>query len=400
MEIKELLSGDTKTGSGGVTQYIFENTSKITRITTFCPDIIGPGPTHLYIIDHAGVLTLVDTGIPTDLAKSFFYEWRNASMPDVVSSAPPDLSRLELLNGLKAAGYSVRDLDLIILTHGHPDHFLNTNAILSDHEIPVSMHILDTPLVCNPWGIFGNWVSRLSQMSGTGMPAPWSLQDQVVTRIFHGLDLGSRGLTVKITDPLFVDGPLTIGGSVVDGLSVKSLQGHSPGGIGVIVETGEGKSALICGDVMLNPITPHPDNLLVYLRTLRWLRRRTDIGAAMPGHGELILDTGARARDIEEHHKARLLKTYGAFESPKSIWDIATMPRYFDAYVAPEKFNLLAGLEALVHVELLNMANGLKRTETGNHSQRFQADGETFEAVYSRISELVDDEGYNPFMRY
>ena len=71
MEIRELISGDSRTGSGGVAQHIFDNGAKITRITTFCPDFIGPGPTHLYLIDHSGVLVLVDTGIPTDLAKSF-----------------------------------------------------------------------------------------------------------------------------------------------------------------------------------------------------------------------------------------------------------------------------------------------------------------------------------------
>jgi glyoxylase-like metal-dependent hydrolase (beta-lactamase superfamily II) len=400
MEIKELLGGDAKTGSGGATQYLFGNGAKISRITTFCPDIIGPGPTHLYLIDHGGALALVDTGIPTDLAKSFFYEWRNQPMPDFVRSASADLSHLEFSKGLKAAGYSVGDIDLIVLTHGHPDHFLMTNAILSEKEIPVSMHILDTPQVCNPWGIFGNWISRLNQMTGTGMPAPWSLQDPVLTKIFQGLDLDSLGLTVKVTDPFFVDGPLTIGGSVVDGVSVKSLQGHSPGGIGLLVEVGEGASALICGDVMLNPITPHPDNLLVYLRTLRQLRGRTDIGAAMPGHGEFIPDTGARAEAIEDHHKARLFKTYMAFDTPKSVWDIATTPGYFDAYVAPEKFNLLAGLEALVHIELLNMANGLNREETGNPAQHFRSAGEPFEAVYGRVQELVEDEGYQPFMRY
>ena len=76
------------------------------------------------------------------------------------------------------------------------------------------------------------------------------------------------------------------------------------------------------------------------------------------------------------------------------------MPGYFDAYVAPEKFNLLAALEALVHIELLNMANGLKRTDTGNPTQRFRADGEPFDAVDSRILALLEADGYHPFMRY
>ena len=56
-------------------------------------------------------------------------------------------------------------------------------------------------------------------MAGAGMPAPWSLQDPVLGKIFKGLDLDSLGLAVKITDPIFIDGPLTIAGSAGEDIS-------------------------------------------------------------------------------------------------------------------------------------------------------------------------------------
>ena len=50
------------------------------------------------------------------------------------------------------------------------------------------------------------------------------------------------------------------------------------------------------GDVLLNPITPHPDDLLAYLRTLEELSHYNDIVLVLPGHGELIRDLAARIR--------------------------------------------------------------------------------------------------------
>ncbi|MDY7033533.1 MAG: hypothetical protein SVY10_16695, partial [Thermodesulfobacteriota bacterium] len=90
--------------SGRVKQYTLSKGRKITQITTFCPDIIGPGPTHVYVIEDK-MLTLVDTGIPTHLAKNFFYYWRNQPIPQDVKDLPDNHSETELITGLKEAGY-------------------------------------------------------------------------------------------------------------------------------------------------------------------------------------------------------------------------------------------------------------------------------------------------------
>jgi hypothetical protein len=69
------LKSNSKVGSGRVRRYAYSNAKlRVTQITTFCPDVIGPGATHLYLIE-SDALILVDTGIPTDVAKAFFYHF-------------------------------------------------------------------------------------------------------------------------------------------------------------------------------------------------------------------------------------------------------------------------------------------------------------------------------------
>jgi hypothetical protein len=68
--------------------------------------------------------------------------------------------------------------------------------------------------------------------------------------------------------------------------------------------------------------------------------------------------------------------------------------------VDPNKFNFLAGLEALVHIEVLNMVEGVRRCHIRNEVHYFQSSEEPFEEIYGRIMELVADKRNRPIMRY
>ncbi len=385
--------------SGGVTRFSLpDGALSVTRITTFCPDYIGPGPTHTYLID-GDAQVLVDAGIPTFMAKAFFYTWRGQPMPPEVDALPPDHSEREFREGLDLAGRSIPDLDMMVFSHGHLDHFMMARTLLKEAKTAVAAHILDTPQICNPWGLLNMWVSRQEQMAATGMPAANSSRNFGDGDQFRGLDLESLGVDIRIDSPLFGNGPLKINGSPVSKIDTEHIPGHSPGSVGLIVGEGSDK-ILICGDVLLNPITPHPDDLLVYLRTLESLGARDDIALTLPAHGQEIRDLSERVECLKEHHRNRLWLTYEACSRDRCVWDIATMPGYFDSYVDPVKFNFLAGLEALVHMELLNMVDGLERTDIRNGVHYFRKTEERFEEIYGRITELVKSEDLVAIMRY
>jgi glyoxylase-like metal-dependent hydrolase (beta-lactamase superfamily II) len=392
------LKADSAVGSGGVRQYApAGNSCRITQITTFCPDLIGPGATNLYLVE-SDALVLVDTGVPTYLAKSFFYQWRNEPIPPEIDALPPDQSERELREGLRLVGRSIKDIDLIVLSHGHLDHFMLGDKIVDESNARVAAHFLDTPDICNPWALIAGWFSRQEQIAAMGIPGIDKANSNLQKALDGGMGKEALHFTLKVDSPIHREGPLMLDGSPVDGIETTHIPGHTPGSVGLLV--GKGKErVLISGDVLLYPITPHPDNLLVYLRTLDKFLTYDDCALVLPAHGKAIHNVKSRVEFLKGHHKKRLKATYDACARAQSVWDIAGRRNYFDTYVDPEKFNLLAGREALFHMELLAMADGLVRTEIRDGVHYFRNSREPFDEVYSRITDLVRDPKTTGLMR-
>ncbi len=381
-------------GSGGVRSFVINGEKvRITQITTFCPDGIGPGPTHLYVIEADSII-LVDTGIPTHLVKSFLSSWRNLQIPPQIEDLPSDYSEMELLQGLKVAGYSPKDIQVLAISHGHPDHFLMGSHILRWANPRVLAHILDTSEICNPWAILRQWIANRPQFVGSGVPMPKPIEESKL----HHLGSLHPHFSLKVDDSVFSDGPMVVNGSPIKGIAVKHLPGHSPGSIGLIV--GKQEKVLLCGDVLLYPISPHPNDLLSYLRTLEELGKMENISLVLPSHGKIIRDLKGRVATLQKHHRRRLQLTYEACRKPCSVWDIATIKSYYEIYVASDEFNPLASREALAHIEILVLIGGLKRSHYENGIHYFQNSGEPFEDIYGRVLELVRNRKIFPLLRY
>jgi len=396
----EELRAASPVGSGQVLRFHLKGTdTHLTRITTFCPNEVGPGPVHSYLVANEALI-LVDPGIPTNLAKGLFYYWRNQPIPPEIDRLQADHGAEELLSGINVAGFSPSQINMIVISHGHPDHFFMTNEIVRRSDAQVSAHVLDTPDICNPWSMLAAWVYRQQQMQATGMPRSQSDPKLFTPETIQGFDLGSMGITPKVAEPVVKDGPPVLHGQAVPDIELLHLPGHSPGSLGMIVGKPGQKKILLCGDVLLYPITPHPDDLLVYLQTLDKLLTLGDMACVLPAHGEIIWDIRERVSFLRRHHEKRLRATYETCRSPRSVWDVASMPNYFDSYVDPRKFNFLAGLEAMVHVELLTMVGGLQRSHRDHGVHYFRATGEPFDEVYQRIRDLVANGNNRSFLRY
>ena len=381
-------------GTGRVREYRLGRKRRLFQITTFCPDLIGPGPTHLYLIED-DALILVDTGIPTDLAKNTFYFWRNQRIPEDVGALADDYSEQELLSGIKKTGHDVKDIDYIVLTHGHPDHYLLGEKLVEMSGAKVAAHVSDSDQVSNPWGMIKFWIERRPALMAMGMPMPRQGGRSNATIGPENMDM-----SLRIDFPIAFDGRLNLGGFEKDEICVRNFGGHSPGGISILLYDDKGKEAImLCGDTLLNPITPHPDDLVAYLRTLKAMKKLEEVVLTLPAHGMTLSNLPKRLDFLERHHEDRLRVTYETCKSPHSVWQIATMKGYFDVFVDPKKFNPLAGQEAFVHVELLQLAGGLHRSHTDGFTHYFENSGEKFEDVYERVQNLLDDENSTTLTR-
>jgi len=357
------------------------------QITTFCPDLIGPGPTNLYLIED-DVLILVDTGLPTDLAKNMFYYWRNQRIPADVEGLEDDYSEKELLSAFKLTGHDVKDIDFIIITHGHPDHYLMGKKLVEMSGAKVAAHVCDSDQICNPWSILKFIVERRPMLQAIGMPFPKQHGRKETT---SGPE--NTGFSLHIDYPIVFDGPLYLNGSEKKSIRVHRFPGHSPGGIAIFLQDDEKEEAMmLCGDTLLYPITPHPDDLVSYLRTLKNMKKLEGISLVLPAHGKAMTNLPKRLGFLEKHHKNRLRLTYKACRDPKNIWQIATMPQYFNVQVDPTKFNPLAGTEAHLHVELLQLVGGLHVPHMDGAVHYFKNSSEKFKDVYERVQDLIDDE--------
>ena len=393
---KTILRPNTEFDSGQVQQYVLPSKDiRITQLTTFCPADVGPGAIHLYLIETKDSLILLDTGIPTHIVRSTLYAWFDRPVPPEIAALPDNLSEKQLTEGLKIAGYSIEDIDMLILSHGHWDHFLMGRSILNHCRAQVAAHVLETPWICNPWMSAVFWLTRGKQLKGTGMPA---------------LN-GSINFTERKLEPVFSDYSLIVNSPILQegdlpgslstrGIQVKHLPGHTSGSIGLVVGKKGEEQVLLCGDAILNPITPIPDDLLTYLRTLENLKRLEDVQLALPAHGDEIKDLSFRANFIEKHHFRRLRLTHEFCREDRSVWDLATSKGFFFTDVDKGEPNFLAASEALVHMEVLKMVDALFRVKVKNGIHYFRASDEPYEKVSDRIRSLIRDRKTIPLMRY
>jgi glyoxylase-like metal-dependent hydrolase (beta-lactamase superfamily II) len=327
----------------------------------------GLGHVNMYgLVDDRG-LSVVDPGLPGPQS------WK------------------ALKQRLRTAGFKLRDIHTVVVTHSHPDHFGGAGRIareagarlvthhafstwtvkgptpqraLSEGEarrlemeaaryaqavdVPDEIPTIDDPDVvhddtdeseatASPWGARTPWGT-----TNQGPPLKRKLMiramrflfspPQPTERVHHGerLKLAGREFFVVHTP-----------GHTVDHLCV-----WDP-------ETG----TLLTGDHVLPSITPHvsgvrkADSLKSYLATLDLVARLEGVKVGLPAHGHPFEDVRGRVAAIKEHHAERmeLLRTAGLALGPATVVDLSheVFPkRHWGTMAESETF---AHLEHLVH---------------------------------------------------
>lgn len=167
---------------------------------------------------------IVDTGVGTDPHPSL-YGWPTGSKPG------------RMIDSLRRAGVEPEDIDVVFMTHCHPDH-TGWNIVKDEPTFPNARYVVhqrDYESFLEPDGPAAIW------------PYEW-MDDFIVP-------LGSRHKLLQ----LFEDDI-----ELIPNARAVQLPGHTPGHCGVMLELGD-ESALLIGDSMCSPMgCTNPNMVFAY----------------------------------------------------------------------------------------------------------------------------------------
>lgn len=281
---------------------------------------------NCYLLRGDDGWTLLDTGLNTAPARA---RWRRA---------------------MKALDFRPDDIEKIVLTHMHPDHF----------------------------GMAGWWQRQAEKPMPVCLPEREQPQTRVFyrranTQLYHQwmLDCGIDQETVEavesalystrdLTQPhplrqayLREDQRLRLGKR-----DFRSI--HAPGhSDGQLIFYDEADKLMLCGDHVLMKITPNigswphtqPDPLGRFLRSLDELKA-LEVRIALPGHKWLITDWRGRIEELIGHHHSRLAHTLEALEGgAHSVFEVGSRLFPLERLTAHEWRFAMA--ETLAHLNCL-----------------------------------------------
>lgn len=167
-------------------------------------------PYTCLVIEAHGQRILVDTG---------------------ASGLGPDTRRL--VANLRAAGIEPQDIDLVILTHGHPDHIGGNTDAEGRLTFPSARYAM--------------WKEEWDFWNSPGVGGRF---EEEAREVFLGC---ARRNLPPIADRLDL---LEREGETVPGISAVAAPGHTPGHMAVAVSSG-GESLLCIADAALHPLQVH-----------------------------------------------------------------------------------------------------------------------------------------------
>jgi len=300
----------------------------------FLPLPIRPTIVNVYLVRGAEGWTLIDTGMHTgDSAAAF-----RAALDEI--------------------GLAPTDIDRIVSTHHHVDHYGASGPYRQLSQAEVCLHPLEAERAAAARTALGEqpeWLRR------HGVPVvPPEEQMPSPARWFGTV------YSPAIPDRTIADGDeIPLGGGRM--LEVVWTPGHTSGHCCLLLQP---DGILFVGDHLLPKITPHvgiypngPENPLGDFLASHEKIQRLDARLVCPAHGGVYEDHRRRARQLIDFHQVRMRTMLELIiRRPLTAYEVA-----LDAFaISPDnRFQVMAATsETLAHLELLRLKGKVSRTET------------------------------------
>ncbi|MGO9607037.1 MAG: MBL fold metallo-hydrolase [Candidatus Binataceae bacterium] len=310
----------------------------------FLPLPMRPTIINVYLIDCGGAWALIDTGM----------------------NSPESIQTLE--EAFAQVGIKIEDLDTLIATHHHIDHFGASGTIRFRSHAKTYVHPLELERA-----------NRMVMFGQTGHA------DRPESRAFfksHGFpieDFSPAGMrpswmgTALYNPATEPDHPIKDGDIIKVGnreLEVIWTPGHSPGHNVIYLRK---EKIMIVGDHLLPKITPHvgiyPDNpegnpLGDFIESQLKVQR-FDADYILPAHGGVYNDHRHRANQIIEHHRYREAEMLDLVkQKPKTAFEVAQ--QVFGGEERPIFHVMAATFETLAHLQLACIEGRARKMSQGD----------------------------------
>ncbi|WP_255198530.1 MBL fold metallo-hydrolase [Halorarius litoreus] len=269
----------------------------------------------------------------------------------------------ELTAGLDGLGFDVADVDRVLVTHPHMDHFGLANRVVEASGARAVAHRDATRALADPSGHFADEQVFFRPFL-RAMGVPERVGETAVT------------LPEAYTDyqePLAVDRELADGDTVDVGVDLTAVHtpGHAPGSVCFVAAS---EPVAFTGDHVLEHISPNPlltlvpgtddertRSLPLYVDSLERLRE-VDATVGHSGHGDPVDDLEDRIGEILAHHHDRKDDIAAMIDERGSATAYDLMQEMFPDLPATEVFPGMS--EIIGHLDLLEDEGRVDITET------------------------------------
>lgn len=284
-------------------------------------------------------------------------------MLTLLDPGPATAEAYETLSaGLQARGFAVADVDQILITHPHMDHFGLANRVREASGARAIAHRDATRLLADPIAHFTREQTFFE---------PFMQEMGVPEQIAHTAVTLPEAYT-NYQEPLTIDREVSDGDTINAGSAFQIIHtpGHAPGSVCFVSEP---DGVVFTGDHVLEHISPNPlltiapgtetqrtRSLPVYIDSLRRIQN-VDAEVGYGGHGDRIADLQQRAQEILEHHQQRKERIADMLTllGPITAYDI--MKELFPDLPVTEIFPGMS--EVIGHLDLLEDEGRVEITE-------------------------------------